>query len=284
VWFPSRVKRFLKGFLRRHARARQIALYVYATAQRARLFALLLGLFSDPRSLATFLRWYWPLHGDIRRAGPLGSSAHFRLRPLAGRAIRLRFGTSDGRVLWETFGERYHLPPPEVGDPSCIWDLGANIGLTMADFAVRFPRARIVGVELDDENAALCRQNTAAWCRCDVIRAAVWPFEGEVQYWTEAGDEYGARVFRNGTRRAPVVTLNALVARTGPPDFVKMDVEGAERELLRVGTAWVHEVGCIKVEVHPPYDLAECRADLEILGFSVERDSHHFSSLIARRP
>jgi hypothetical protein len=62
-----------------------------------------------------------------------------------------------------------------------------------------------------------------------------------------------------------------------------MDVEGAERELLRVGTAWVREVGCIKVEVHPPYNLAECGADLESLGFSVERDSHHFSSLIARR-
>jgi hypothetical protein len=47
-----------------------------------------------------------------------------------------------------------------------------------------------------------------------------------------------------------------------------MDVEGAERRLLRENADWLREVRSIKV-VHGSYRPADCITDLESLGFDV---------------
>ena len=98
---------------------------------------------ADRRSLRTFAR----LAGT--EDGARGC-ARLRLRPLGGHEILVRAGTSDLGTVWGTFARHYHLPPSELGDPDTIWDLGANIGLTVAHFAQLFPRARVIGVELDE--------------------------------------------------------------------------------------------------------------------------------------
>src|SRR5262249_12662325 len=133
---------------------------------------------SDRQSLRTFVRLTRsPSDGSSR------SAARLRLRPLRGREVLVRRGTSDIGTVWGTFARGYHLPPPELGPPRTIWDLGANIGLTMAHFACLYPDARVLGVELDEDNVVLARQNVAAWAdRCEVIHAAVWPTDGEVHY------------------------------------------------------------------------------------------------------
>jgi hypothetical protein len=90
-------------------------------------------------------------------------------------------------VLASTFFDRYHRPPPDLGPLTTILDLGSNIGLTLADFACLHPRARMLGLELDEGNVRLCRVNIAPYSgRCEVIWGAVWNREGEVGY---AGDE-----------------------------------------------------------------------------------------------
>jgi hypothetical protein len=119
---------------------------------------------------------------ESERTSVPSSLVELRVRALHGRPVRLRPGTSDVDVFWETFVGLYHLPPSEL-EPNLIWDLGANIGLTMAHFAVLYPSARIVGIELDGENARLCRTNVASWAdRCEVIEAAFWPERGCVSF------------------------------------------------------------------------------------------------------
>ena len=108
----------------------------------------------DLQSLLTFGRLARQRDRDDPR-----SPARLRLRPLGGREVLVRPGTSDADTVWGTFARGYHLPPPEVGTPRTIWDLGANIGLTMAHFACVFPGSRVIGVELDAENAALAHHN-----------------------------------------------------------------------------------------------------------------------------
>ncbi len=71
-------------------------------------------------------------------------------------------------------------------------------------------------------------------------------------------------------------------ATPDPVDFVKMDVEGAEREILADASAWADRVRAIKVEVHAPYTLEACRRDLERAGFETERDQRHRAALIGR--
>ena len=174
-----------------------------------------------------------------------------------------------------------------------IWDLGANIGLTMADLAVRHPRARVIGLEMDAENAALARANTAAWSdRCDVIEAAAWPTDGQLRYVHLAGATSGHFVTGATPEEDPAVTTAdalspySLLALSGPEavvDFAKVDIEGAEIELLRHHAGWARRVRTMAVEVHAPYTVDECREDLRELGFETRVDPRHWACVIAWR-
>jgi FkbM family methyltransferase len=210
------------------------------------------------------------------------------VRPLRA-PVEIRPGTSDMDVFYNVFVDGYHRPPSDVrADATLIWDLGANIGLTMADMAVRFPRARIVGVELDPGNAAQARSVTSPWAdRTEVVQAAVWPHDGDVEFGGVEGDEQGIHVIDGGGAgdRAPALSLDTLLGRCGHPeriDYVKMDIEGAEREVLRGGGEWPGRVAVIQVERHYDYTRDELAADLSALGFD-PRDGVRADSVIGIR-
>jgi FkbM family methyltransferase len=210
-----------------------------------------------------------------------------RLRPLRGRRVGVRQGTKDFYALRDTFLAQYHLPPDGIV-PATIWDLGANIGMTMAHFAVLYPDARIAGVELDPENAALCRENILPWSeRCELVQAAVWTDDGGVDYEREPGMEQGFHVVEqgDGNAKASSITLNGLLERHSwdRVDFVKMDIEGAEREVLATETDWAAAVRSIKVEVHEPYSVDECLRDLRALGFEARPDDEHWAAAVGVR-
>jgi FkbM family methyltransferase len=200
-----------------------------------------------------------------------------RLRGLGGLPLHVRPETSDLSVLRDSFLlDGAHLPPDEVDDGplGLIFDLGAHIGSTAAHLAVLHPEARIVAVELDPDTAAVCRRNLAAFDgRCVLEEGAVWAEDGEVSFESGGADTVSSRAVEgNGPSASrPALSLDTLVERhagaSGRVDYVKMDIEGAERDVLRRNTGWAERVRSIKVEVHPPYTVEECLEDLRALGF-----------------
>jgi FkbM family methyltransferase len=88
----------------------------------------------------------------------------------------------------------------------------------------------------------------------------------------EAGDEASERV--------EIVTLDELIARLGlgPIDLLKVDVEGAEAEVLRGARATLHDVRRVIIEYHTPALLAEVRGLLadaafrEVMAFPASGD------------
>jgi FkbM family methyltransferase len=236
----------------------------------------------ERREIAALAAW---TRSEPARAEPF--TVHVRM--LNGAAVAVRPGTTDAGVLWSTFVGMHHLPPPEI-DPRTIrvvWDLGANVGLTMAHYAVRYPLAQVFGVELDPTTAVAARQNLQPWqARCKVIRGAVWREDGEVEYEFESGKEEAARVVAASgpsQHRAPALSLNSLFAEFPRIDFVKFDIEGAEQAVLRDGQAWAGRVRSLKVEVHAPYTVEECIHDLELLGFKARRELTHWACVVGVR-
>jgi FkbM family methyltransferase len=135
-----------------------------------------------------------------------------------------------------------------------ILDLGANVGYTMVDFALRHPTARVIGVELDRDNAVLASRNVAPFGgRCTVLHSAVWTANGTVRYGmgVPPEGEWGYRV-GGGAEEAPAVRVETLLDRlgVGRVAFLKMDIEGAELELFSDGAAWLSRVDALYVEVH----------------------------------
>lgn len=261
-------------------------------ALRERLLAvgLLVRIVPDWRSYRRFRRLEKVTTSDGERQ-PLAS---VRVRALAGRSVVLRPGTTDPATLIDTFGWAYHLPPAELDRRGfqTIWDLGSNVGYTVAHLAQLCPSAHIVGVELDADNAAVARLNIAPWGeRCELIQAAVWTEDGTLNYRREVGQEYGFRVAPLASEgsepnaSAPAISLNTLLQRdsAGQIDYVKMDIEGAESRVLRENTEWAASVQAIKVELHQPYSVSDCSADLQKLGFQTIADRKHPACVIGTR-
>ena len=206
---------------------------------------------------------------EAGRFEPHGDPEPIALRALGGDAVEVRAGSADPDVLVGAFHGLYHLPSAELPSPRLIWDLGANVGLTMRQMATAFPEARIVGVELDPDNVELARRNLAPVAeRVELVEGAVWPEPGTLSYGLpdgEAEDSY--RVGEAGEGTASAITLDDLRDRFGTPDYVKMDIEGAERDVLERNTGWASAIPRIGVEYHAPYTLDDCERDLRSLGF-----------------
>ena len=98
--------------------------------------------------------------------------------------------------------------------------------------------------------------------------------------------EFGALIGAiEKAKTANAVTIDALLELIGGQcEFVKMDIEGAEREVLKSAESWIHRVGCLKIEVHTPYTLNECRNDLERYGLKVEVLPEPTPVILARGP
>jgi FkbM family methyltransferase len=247
---------------------------------------------SDWRSLRTYIR----LTRTAQDEGSGGRAVGLRLRPLGGRTVLVRPGTSDVDTVWGTFARGNHRPPHELAGRrlGLIVDLGANIGLTMADLAVRFPQARLVGIELDADNVLLAQANIAPWRdRCEVVHGAVWTVDTEAFYAPLPGHTAGHRIGGTGpaspagTVRVPAFSLDTLLERHAPGgqvDYLKMDVEGAERAVLRESADWAHRVACMNVEVHDPYRVDECERDLRALGFETRTEPRYWGCVIGVRP
>jgi FkbM family methyltransferase len=153
------------------------------------------------------------------------AAASIRFRALENEALYLRPGTSDAQVAWYTLKLRVSLPPPGIGSPGVIVDLGANIGVASAQLATRFPEATILAVEPDPGNAAACRRNLAAWqTRCTVVEAAVWSDLGSVHLVVAAGAEDSSYVSSSRDGLAvQAITLEGLVGMVGSMENVGRD-------------------------------------------------------------
>jgi FkbM family methyltransferase len=178
-------------------------------------------------------------------------------------AVQLRARSSDLEVLLKVFSEReYDLPLQKK--PQTILDGGANVGFAAVRFAQLFPDAKIVAVEPDLGNLALLKLNTARYQNIHVVDAALWSQDSFVELEDPGMAEHAFRVAGLASSGAPslrrVRALSigtvASEASVGGFDLVKLDIEGAEKEVLRDRT-WLAPCQVLVVELHDRF-VAGC--------------------------
>jgi len=165
----------------------------------------------------------------------------------------LRLATSDAEVYRDIFlRQEYHFPTSF--SPRTVVDVGANCGMTSVFYANLYPEATIVAIEPETSNYEALVKNTCAYPNIIPIHGALWSTDGEVElfppwpYWKRWG-KWGFRVRKGNGCRA--VTLTTLMREVGieAVDILKIDVEGAEREIFS-NCDWIDKVKLLAIELH----------------------------------
>jgi len=144
------------------------------------------------------------------------------------------------------FFERVYASPMEkVGQ--CFLDLGANMGAYSLG-AMRSGYEKIVAVEPIPEVAQFLQDTFRD--KVKVVPKAVWSSAGEVPMEIIQGElsSGASSIKEDGDHLLPSVTLDELLEDLDEV-FLKMDIEGAEEEVVTSTKNW-HKVVGIDLEIH----------------------------------
>ena len=209
-------------------------------------FCFVKSLGVKSKKSATFAMEYVRLFGVRGLVG--AAAAKLQGRPVTRRFRRpelrhefsVRIPSSDVlsfRQVFDTHGYAFDVRRP----PQVIIDAGANVGMSTLFFANQFPSARIIAIEPEAQNFAMLASNVAPYPNVTPFEGAVWgenaeialfdPGVGHWGYLTRNADEDGKGVWRQTVRG---FTIDRVMEVFGLDriDVLKLDIEGAEREVL----------------------------------------------------
>lgn len=170
-----------------------------------------------------------------------------------GTALELDVREStDVQVISEVLRGEYDVELDRP--PDTILDLGAHIGLVSLDFALRWPGAAVLSVEPDPGNFRMLERNLAAFPNVTPLHAAVAREPGQgVLHAAQHPWDSSLRHRSPGSVPVPVAchSLDSLVLGLGVDrvDLVKLDIEGAEHEVL-AGSRLLGRIGTLVGEFH----------------------------------
>ena len=177
--------------------------------------------------------------------------------PGIAHPVRLRIGTTDVATYRQVLVSRqYDFDEPDHA--RFIIDAGANIGLSAVFFANRFPEAKIIAIEPEDSNYRMLCENAAPYPGIRPVRAALWRDNEDLFLFDKGHGNHGFQISEDskdkGSRVGAVLglTVDAIMREAGVEkvDLLKIDIEGAEREVFEGCSDWIRKVGVLMVELH----------------------------------
>jgi len=174
--------------------------------------------------------------------------------------IRVRVPSSDIPTYKKVFiNQEYDFLVKT--QPKVIIDAGANIGLASIYFANKYPGARIVALEPEQSNFELLKENIAQYPNIVPVQAALWdknekiklvdPGLGKWGFMTEKSDSSESLTAKYW-HSVPAMTVDKIMQdyNLEKIDILKIDIEGAEKEVFGDTSSWIEKVDSLIVELH----------------------------------
>jgi FkbM family methyltransferase len=140
-------------------------------------------------------------------------------------------------IFREMFIEGNYLFRADNEQPTIV-DCGSNIGMSILFFKTVYPKSRIIGFEPDPTTFEILKSNIERNSLQDI---SVYPFalsdnDGAIDFYHNEQDVgslmMSVRRERIVGEKITVPTRKLSSFITGPVDLLKMDIEGAEEEVL----------------------------------------------------
>ena len=173
--------------------------------------------------------------------------------------------------LEEIFFDQTYMFQSSKKSPDII-DCGANIGMSIIYFRRLFPESRIVGFEPDKFVFNQLQKNLSHYnfSQVELVEKAVWIRNEKLQFSSE-GSVGGSIQSRTEFKTIEVESMRLRDYLSQEVDFLKIDIEGAELEVLRDCSDKLSNVKNIFVEYHSNYNepqmLDEILSILKKTGF-----------------
>lgn len=171
--------------------------------------------------------------------------------------LTIRMPSSDAWVFKQVFiDEEYKFQTKK--DPNVIVDAGANVGYASIYFASLFPNAKIIALEPENNNYALLCENVKKYKNIIPVQGALWCESTKINICDEGLGEWGFMTFsidnakKNIEHLVDAYTVDSLMEKyeLSKIDILKIDIEGAEKEVFENTEKWINSVDSLIVELH----------------------------------
>lgn len=189
------------------------------------------------------------------------STVYFTLkRPDCKYPFRLRIPSSDAPTYEQIFINLEYDFIVE-SQPRVIVDAGANIGLVSIYFANKYPGAKIIAIEPEQSNFELLKQNVAPYPDIIPIQAALWNKNEEINLIDLGFEKNGFMTeMKCPSEKLPGQICHTVMGMTVDKimndynltkiDILKIDIEGAEKEVFYDTSSWIEKVDAMIIELH----------------------------------
>jgi FkbM family methyltransferase len=206
---------------------------------------------------------------QLKHLGKLLLQSDYRRRYLALQKLRDTprytptytdlLGTEIGLVdaasflfMYEEIFERQIYKFKAKNQQPTIIDCGSNIGLSILYFKQLYPNSHVVAFEPDVKVFKVLEDNVQKLELPDVklVNKAVWSSETILEFMSEGAD--GGRVIQleSNRERYQVPTTRLRDYLNEPVDFIKLDIEGSETEVIKDCKDLLYNVDNFFVEYH----------------------------------
>lgn len=203
--------------------------------------------------------------------------------------LSVRAGSPDLQVAIECITSEYTFLPDYIEDRpgNVIIDAGAYIGSAALVFTKQFPNATVVCVEPSSENLAILRKNVSSNPNIDIRSAALTATSSsDLMLRNRGTGQWGFTIIQapqDKIEPAKIENVKTLGIDDLLNEFgenvilLKLDIEGAEKDIFENASPILKEVPYIFVELHDNI-VSGCKdaffkfsSDREIMNFSGEK-------------
>ncbi|MDB5507090.1 MAG: hypothetical protein JWR75_1728 [Devosia sp.] len=181
---------------------------------------------------------------------------------LFGYEVALRTGTPDLMVAIDSLGHEFDsvikaFPRAEAG---VIIDAGGYIGTAAIKFASNYPKCQVICIEPSPANLELLKRNISGYPNITLVQAALAASDAGAMLSDAGRSTWGHTItteIRDKDRAKSLgsvetTTIDQIMRDAGAERLflMKLDIEGAEIEVLDASATWIDHCDVLVTELH----------------------------------